>query len=486
MLVHHPSLEIQRSQIAINHGLREQQSGVFDTLLDSDITHTYTQLPLTPYQQSADGNVTTETANQTNSVASVSRLFRTGVTLDEQFNVERTTDNIAAPGGSNASNEILQVVIPLLRGRGREAVAAFETAAAMEEDAGRLDLVQLAAQLTSSVVSDYWNLRAAQQLMQIAGEAEDRGRIYVQNTQAMIDANQLPRNDANEIRANLKQRTAARLLAELQLESQQHQLAADIGESATQQIFSRLEASDAFPVIESEPVLAGSTISLAPYLDLALTRRADYLAAALRYAEANRLYASARNRLLPKINLQFGVGYYAVHDGRSLQKYFQGIYSQIPGPNISGGVSYSFSPRNEEARGAALQALQIAHQMDLNSIQISRSISQGILDAGSALEQSAARDAQDRESVQLFHAALDGAREKYRAGIGSVVEILTIEDRLTAAQQDEVQAQLAYQVAAIHFRFATGTLFDPRAAVFSVSERTLTRSPVSVQDFPQP
>jgi outer membrane protein TolC len=69
-----------------------------------------------------------------------------------------------------------------------------------------------------------------------------------------------------------------------------------------------------------------------------------------------------------------------------------------------------------------------------------------------------------RESVTAFQAALDGEREKYRLGFGSLVDVLTTEDRLISALSVQVQAQLDAAVETALLREATGTLVAPNAA----------------------
>ena len=81
----------------------------------------------------------------------------------------------------------------------------------------------------------------------------------------------------------------------------------------------------------------------------------------------------------------------------------------------------------------------------------------GVRNAGLRLEKAS-------ESVTAFQAALDGEREKYRLGFGSLVDILTIEDRLTSALAVQVQARLDAAVQLAHLRQATGTLVEPNAA----------------------
>jgi len=69
------------------------------------------------------------------------------------------------------------------------------------------------------------------------------------------------------------------------------------------------------------------------------------------------------------------------------------------------------------------------------------------------------------QSVAFFRTALDNEREKYRLGVGSLVEVLTVEDRLTGVLVAQVQAELGYAVALARLRQGTGTIVEPDKAV---------------------
>jgi outer membrane protein TolC len=63
--------------------------------------------------------------------------------------------------------------------------------------------------------------------------------------------------------------------------------------------------------------------------------------------------------------------------------------------------------------------------------------------------------------VAEYESALDGAREQLRLAAGSLLDLLTIEARLTAAQLDLVNAQLDYALAIVQLRYASGTMLGP-------------------------
>jgi outer membrane protein TolC len=81
------------------------------------------------------------------------------------------------------------------------------------------------------------------------------------------------------------------------------------------------------------------------------------------------------------------------------------------------------------------------------------------------------------ESAVYFNTALDNEREKYRLGVGSLVELLTVEDRLTGVLTAQVQAELGYAVALARLRQATGTIVDPDKNIARVDPSVLVTLP---------
>ena len=81
-------------------------------------------------------------------------------------------------------------------------------------------------------------------------------------------------------------------------------------------------------------------------------------------------------------------------------------------------------------------------------------------------------------------AALDGEREKYRLGAGQLVDVLTMEDRLTVAQQTLVSAELGYAQALTQLRFATGSIVAPDKAVQAVDREVFFTVPVPAAKKP--
>jgi outer membrane protein TolC len=488
----HPALQSQRAQINISRGLLKQQSGPFDTLLQGSLQQSYENTPLTTPQFQLSNGSTTPTletslgSNSTLMSGSASRLFRNGISISPTFQISRETDNLYYPTGINSTNVGLQISIPLLRGRGREVVAARETAARTEVDATTLDLTQTISQLIQNVVLSYWNVVAAQKNVEIAREAEARGKTYVENTQALIAADFVPRNDLNETTANLAQRASARIAAEQALVQAQLQLATDMGINATAMLNNVPSPTDEFPMAGTEASPSERAVAMQQYLREALHNRGDYLAAQLRVQEAQTSQVSAKNGLLPQVNLTVATGYTGIRTGRAIQDFLSSTYVGVERPNAVAGLTYSFPRRNETAEGLLLQAIGSLHQAELQQQQVARDISEGIAVAVANVRNAISRVAEADRSVLFFEDSLSGAREKYRVGVGSIVEMLQVEDKLTAAMQDRVQARLTYAMSITQFRFATGTLFTPTQATQQLDKSIFLTLPAIGQQGTSP
>ncbi len=489
-LLNHPLLKIQQAKIQISEGLREQASGAFDSVTAGTLNQGQITVPLSPVQQQENAVSGFTAADQLSHVTSydfgVQKLFRNGISITPQLRLDRASDNRFNSAGLNSSTTSFLVTIPLLRGRGRATVAAQEDAAKTEVAASFLDLSQLISQLMANTISSYWSLVAAQKNLAIAIEAEDRGNLYLRGVQTLVDADHVPHNDLHEVVANLASRSSSRLAAEQQVIAAQAQLALDMGISADRLLADMPRPLDDFPDGEDQQLPSDSTASMQYYFNEALQHRADYLALLRRTAEATVLEHAARNRLQPQINLNLGAGYSGLQQGRQVGGFFVSTVTGVQGPNVSAGLTYSFPGGNQTARGALLQAVGATTQAEWQSRDLARSISGSVAVAVSAVRSAILRVKRARQSVKAYRAALAGEREKYAGGIGSIVDILTVEDKLTTALIDQLQTEQSYALAVVQFRFATGTLVSLTQATQNIDRGIFSTLPFAGTPQPRP
>lgn len=480
-LTYHPLLRSQEAQVEISRGLREQAAGQFDMVKQGTFEQDRLTTPLTALQEEQNAAVgilgSSQTSNLTNYSISSTKLFRNGLSIRPEVQLNRSTDNLLNINGNNFSTVSLLISVPLLRGRGAKVVAAQEKAAVTEIDASLYDLNHLIAQLISSTATSYWNLVAARKALAIARESEARGKIFLENVQALVAADHAPKNDLNEAMANMAQRVSNRIAAEQVAIAAQQQLSLDMGIGSNQIAAVIPEPSDDFPRAEEQPLPSDSPGALQFYLEQALSNRADYLASRQRITGSQILAAAARNRLLPQLNLNLQTGYSGLQEGGGTNDFFAASVAGVRGPNASLGFSYSFPGKNQSGHGLVRQTQAQSQQAEALSRENARIISAQLMTAVGAVRSAILRAKNARESVEAYEAALNGEREKYKAGIGSIVDVLTVEDKLTGVMSDQVQAQLAYALALTQFRFATGTLIAPNKPVQHVEPATFSTLP---------
>jgi outer membrane protein TolC len=477
----HPVLRSQQAQVEISLGAREQVSAQFDRLLQSSFNNGLETTPLTAGQQLANEQAgllgTSQKVHAASLGISINRLFRNGIEFTAGTQTGRVVDNLFAASGINTSSTTLSLRVPLLRGRGRTATAGQEEAAKREVDATSLDLQQLVSQLMSNAATSYWSLVAARASLTIAIDAEQRGKVYLDNVRQLVKADRVPRNDLNEVTANLAQRSSGRQVAEQQLLAAQQQLALDMGINSDDILGQALVPSDPFPNGEGQPLPSDSRAAIHYYVEQGLRNRADYQASRIRATEQGVLLRASQNRLLPQLDLNASAGYAGLQEGLSVGRFYSDTVQGIRGPTAGIGLTYTFQHRNQAAHGAMLQAQGLSRQAQLQNIELERAISSQVVVSVGAVRSAIVRLKQADEAVNSFQVGLQGERDKYSGGIGSIIEILTVEDKLNSALAEQVQAQLNYALALVQFRFATGTLAKAGGSSQSVTADTFFTLP---------
>jgi outer membrane protein TolC len=457
----------------MDRGLKLQASSAFDAVLNAGLSQSRIVAPLTTAQQEQNTQIGApggeETTDLTQGSFGVSKLFRSGISVGETVVATRNVDNIQNPNGVNGLSPNVQVTVPLLRGRGRAAVAAQEAAAGMEVGASLFDTTNQITSLLTNAISDYWNLVADRKLVNIAIEAEGRAHTDLENTQTLVNADQLPRENLNEVNANLTQSEASRIVAEQTLLAAQYQLGSDIGMDEQTIASTTLLPSDDFPNPDDEQYSPLRSEALRSYVSLALQNRSDFLAAKARIEEQRVLVVAAKNHLQPQLNLTANAGYTGLKEGHSFQDVFAASTNNVDGPSASAAVAYNFAPRNDLARGAYIQALATQTQLEAQSAQLAHTISSAVSSAAQAVRNAALEVNKARAAATYYQQSLEGQREKYHLGIASVVDVLTVEERLTTAQTTLVQAKLRFAQALTQFRSATGTIVSPGNSVVTIS-----------------
>ncbi|MDE3197883.1 MAG: TolC family protein, partial [Acidobacteriota bacterium] len=338
-----PQLRIQQQQVEFSRGSLLRAQSQFDRVIGAGGSSGRVYQPLDEIQRTVYG-VSSATTNSTSADAEASQQFRTGITVTPMLTVTRLTDNVASPNGLNQGHLGIQVNLPLLRGRGRSIVGAAETAGGIEVEASLLDLNQTISNLVYSTAVAYWTAVAAGRTLDVANDAEARGRVLLETVEALVAADRDPRSDLSDVQANLADRTATRIGAEQQLLQAKQDLAIAMGLSADR-VAGVGNPTDALPAAQSETAPRDPQAAIST----ALTRRADYLAAKKRQGEADVLAFAARNQLKPQLDLQLNSGFSGLREGRRVDEFAVSPFSGVHGLDATVGLRYQFPLENRAA-----------------------------------------------------------------------------------------------------------------------------------------
>jgi len=455
-----PTLRLQQYQIDIAHAAKLQASSQFDTIFSSGFNHQRLDQPLTSATETllrtgglnAEGEVTNTSVLN----GGFTRLFRNGISVGPRMSITRTLDDLAVPLGTNTSSANFQVTIPLRQGRGRRVVGASERAAQTEVDAARLDLNQDLADVLAVTAVDYWNLVAAWANYKIALDSKNRGQALLDNTRALIESDQLPASNMEDVVANLADRTAACLAAQAAVTQVWQTLIIAMGLDPSESLVPAAPADD-FPDGLHQELPAFDTQSLRAWTEMASSSNANIMAGQKREEELHELVIGAKDQFKPRLNLVVSAGYAGLVEGRLFSEFFTSTLGGNHGPTVSAGLIYQ-SPTKNQAASQMMRTQASLRQAEIATQELRRSASSAVIVGLTNNRTAILRLRKAEESVSSLTRALENQREKFRLGVGSILDVLQVEDRLNAALQSRVQAQLAYAVSVANFRLATGTL----------------------------
>lgn len=461
-----PNLSLEQARLRSSRGFLLSTRGTFDPVLTTSMTETETNRP-----QSETSIL--EQSRLSNSFG-LTKRFRTGLSVEPGFELLRTDD--PASTAANLGTFSLTLRQPLLRGRGREAVAASERSAEREVAASELDLRQTTSERVLVVVEQYWLARAALLNLEILRETEERTRELLETTRKLIESDVTPAADLVQVEADLVSKETARIGGERDLFEARQALGREMG-LERERIAALPFPLDPFPTVTAEAVQAAADGDR--FVTVALERRADLQASRERRNAADILRRAADNALKPRLDLVFTPSYTGLVEGTEAESYFSPLYRNVPGASSSFSVSLSWPTLNSQARGELVQIESSREQNALFTELLSRRIGADVPTALDAVARNAQQLERAIEAVRLFEQAVENEEKKLRAGTSTLLDVITQRNRLTSARQSQVTAHLALARSLARLRFETGTLLPGGDARAELSFEQLTTVPLT-------
>jgi outer membrane protein TolC len=448
------------SQAALLRGTRDQVLDDAITIADAELETEQTVLERAQTQRRdiGDAPVDEQFTDATVSLQLATR-FRSGFQLtpfvDAAFN---STGFVGKPHeaafGGKGLTDLYELragasgLFPLLRGRGAEAVAAPERAAAVEEDASRLSLEHQRAQSVLRTVLAYWNLRAAQEAVGIATSA-----LQFQSEVTTLISQLVASGDLAGVEQSRAQAAEARARADFEDAQQRFtearvDLAVAMGVAATEDDATLPRAAQTFPVASAAPPAAAAGL-----VTQALGDRRD-LQAAARFEEAgDLLLRGAQRNLRSVLDLDVSGWFTALDDGS-----FGEAVDRWVGPSASISLQYEKPFGNNVLRGVLVQREAEARLRALDEQDLRRRIQLDVLQSASTMSESINRVQQAQLAAQYASAAIEAEMARLRSADATLLDTIVTQQQQVGAALDLVSARLDLARRIARLRFETGQL----------------------------
>ncbi len=469
-----PSIRIQKQEVRISKGVLQEARGQFDPTIGTDISRASERTPLTEANKVATGRSQSE-RNLTTYNLSLNKQLRTGIILSPNVQMTRTDDLSFGGETTNEASVNFAVIFPLLKGRGIKATGARELAAETGLEASELDLRHtISASILETGIA-YWNVLAARKNLVILKETELRARKLVRDVEELVEADERPSSDLDQLQANLASKTEARITGEQDIYEARQNLGIAMGLP-----FNEIDALPP-PVDHFPETLSDEALSVAydkkRFIQLSMQHRADLMASKKREEAAKILLTAARLNQKPQLDLTFNLGYKGLDEGDSYSGYYDSLYENTSGLNAYAIINYQYPLGNNTSKGLLQQRKSSYQQTRVRTADLDRNIRSDVAVALQALIRSISELQETRKSVSYYQKAVDNEKLKLQMGMSTVIDVVTMEDRLRNALLSEVSAQQRYSSTLLQLRFATGTIVSIEKEQCTVRMEQLTRIP---------
>jgi outer membrane protein TolC len=390
----------------------------------------------------------------------LAKIFRSGVVFSpfidgtfQNFNFDGKRQAIEF-GGKGLTDLFrfqagVDFLLPLGRGRGAAAIAAPERAALIEHSASVLVLEHERSASVLTTVVAYWQLRAAQELADIAAQSVEFQEQLVSLTEGLIDTQLLAGADISRVRA-AEARARAQLDDALKnVKDARVSLAIAMGVAATEDDSTLPRAGDEFPRAPDMAVFERQGL-----IDHAIDSRRDLAAATLQEEAGRTLEEAARRNQKPLLDLGIRTWITATDDT------FGEATDRWVGPSAAISLQFQKPLGNNALEGQFVQAQAAARQRQIVQFDLDRRIRLGVIQTTETLRETTTRVGRARDAVNFYQNTIDSELERFQLQLGSttLIDVVVTQQQQIDALRALVSARLDLARRIVRLRFETGTL----------------------------
>lgn len=443
-LERNPQILTRRAEIEAQRGQRRQAGGPFDYELQSSAGYS------SNFGPPISGLPPQETRIATFDVA-LEKQFRVGTTISPRVQLQRVeVAGLQEP--ASLATVAFEVTQPLARDLGL-GVSASERASRELVKAAVEDFNHALAEQVRATVRAYWLYRAAQLRLAVSLDAEDRFEALFANLKALVDADERPRADLEQVSASLADRRRSRIDAEREVADARLRLGLEMGLDRSE-VRALGSPETEMPAIGPEPPASER------WTELARAARRDLRAAEHRLEAAQLITEAALTEARPALDLTGSIGYSGAVDGGDFSDFWFALGDGIEGANGSVRLTFAWPILNAARGGAKEAAVAARRQARIDYEQLHRELGPLVDVAVIGVRLQGRSVAEARRALEHFQTAVENERTKLGLGLATIIDVVLTEDRLTSGLLAEISTTTDYALALVELRFATGTLVE--------------------------
>lgn len=412
------------------------------------------------------GGVSAVDSTKTSSETALAGKLHFGTQYAVQFSMdyeESTFGNYQGEYGGTLGFTLTQ---PILRGFGREVnrvrIRAGQNLRKISEARARLTVLDK----TAETIKAYWDLVGATEAARVYEEALRNAERLMKLSETRRDIGTAADIDVLQAKAGVAMRQSELIQAYARI--------SDVGDAL--KLLLNLKENGRFSKIRILPLDrpnpdASTIFNTENYdesLDVSVQRALDFRPenemTDLEIANALIEEEKARNDRLPQLDF---VGAYA-QGGRSIKmsKTLTGILEGQDSA-LTVGIQASIAIGNRAARGAHQRARLNIRQAEERRKQAQMAMMMRVHYAARSVMTSKALVESTRQTVRLQEANVNAEERRLQIGITTSYQVLRVQEDLTAAQAQELQARITFEKALVELQLAEGSLLDNFGIIYS-------------------
>lgn len=444
---------IQTSELTIQEqeGLLLQATGAFNPLLVTNWSKFFQRDIQNPLGTKTDFNGRT-----TDTTVSLQTLARLGTTYSINFTNSNVHNPTFLPNPTDASTIGASISQPLLRNLVWSPQTTNEKVQKLQVKAAKLQNVEnIASSLVNSLTA-YWEYVAAKINLDILINIEKRFCELAQYADELVEEKQQGYATVYQPHADLHLATANRIQGEQNVKSAFNALLLNMGFIP--------DDLQAIPEFEVQPFPDFNAFCgldrewFDKLLDRLPSQRADIVAAEVQIRAADLNLKSAKNSLLPEVNL-IGIANFFNSGARNRGKHvFESSNFHSPEKDYTVGINFSFPTFNDTAKGLVKQDRALKNQAIVNKNLLEAQVISGFKTSYTFYNALLAEVKKTQLAAEEYQKTVETEKLKLERGLSTYFVVLTLENNWLNAQLQAVLAQKLFAENLLQLRLLSGTL----------------------------